>query len=148
MRVMCTLLFVFSVFLLSCATNREDKVLALCDDGETLRLTGDTSLGCPVYEPQSDLPTVPDGATWADVEWAVGLKLAEQPSPAQQRAAQRAEKMRTDPCAQWLDLNLQRHVTVGIEKDEDVKKWEYLSKIVPDTNLCEEYISKRTAPRF
>ena len=148
MRVMFTLIFVFSVFLVSCATNREDKILSLCDDGKTLRLTGEASLGCPVYEPHSELPTVPDGATWADVEWAVGLKLAERPSPAQQRAEQRAEKIRTDPCAQWLDLSLQRHVTVGIETDEDVKKWEYLSKIVPDTNLCEEYMSKQVTPRF
>ncbi len=147
MRGMVTIVFLLTVFLVSCATNREDKILFLCDDSETLLLTHEASLGCPVYEPHSELITVPDGATWADVEWAVGLKLAERPSPAQQRAQQRAEKVRTDPCA-WLDLSLQRHITVGVDAEEDVKKWERLSRIVPDKSLCEKYRVKKETPSF
>jgi hypothetical protein len=143
MRGMVAIVCLLSVFLVSCATDREDKVLYLCDDSKTLLLTHEASLGCPVYEPHSELITVPDGATWADVEWAVGLKLAERPSPAQQRA----ETVRTDPCA-WLDLSLQRHITVGVEAEKDVKKWEDLSKIMPDTTLCEKYRVKKETPRF
>lgn len=149
MRGMVTIIVMFLVsgFFASCATNSEDKILYLCEDGQTLLLTGEASLGCPAYEPHAELITVPDGATWADVEWAVGLKLAERPSPAQQRAMQRAEKVRTDPCA-WPDLSLQQDITVGVEPEEDVKKWEHLSKIKSDTTLCEQYRNKRATPRF
>ena len=145
MRVMFTLLFLLSVSLVSCATDREDKILFLCDRGETVLLTGDSSNGCPIYQPQSELITVPDGATWADVEWAVAKKRAERPSPAQVRS----EKVRTDRCAQ-PDLVLEWDITVGKDTPEDVKKWQRLSRIEPvaNLNLCEEYRTKQVYPRF
>ncbi|MFQ5938198.1 MAG: hypothetical protein ACE5LB_17485, partial [Acidiferrobacterales bacterium] len=66
------LLVTLSVLLF--AWTAEAKTLYLCDDGETLLLTDDVSLGCPVYTPFADLIRVPDGATWNDVEWAVAIR--------------------------------------------------------------------------
>ena len=144
---MAIIRLIFSLMLvsvLSLATEAKAKPLYVCDDGTTVLLTDDTSRGCPAYEPQAELITVPKGATWDDVEWAVALKLAERPSP----AVQRRQQVLADPCALWLDLNLSTDGGLDMKTSENSRKWLALSRIVTATNICEEYISRGVYPKF
>jgi hypothetical protein len=141
---MLRIITILTAFALFFTVHADAKPLYLCDEGQSVLLTDDASRGCPAYEPQAELITVPDGATWADVEWAVALKLAARPSPAMQRA----EKVRTDPCALWLDLNLDTDGGLDMKTSENTRKWLALSRIVTATNLCEEYIARGIYPKF
>ncbi len=141
MRLIVSLLFVWCIAL---AAEAQAKLLYVCDDGTTVLLTDDAARQCPAYEPQAELITVPAGSTWADVEWAVALKLAERPSP----AAQRRQRVLTDACALWLDLNLGTDGGLDMETSENSRKWLALSRIVTATNICEEYLSRRMYPQF
>ncbi len=138
------IVFVLAVCWFSFTLDADAKPLVLCDDGKTVLLTDRAELGCPVYTPKGELITVPDGATWADVEWAAALKLAEvvppgsKPSPA----------MRAGVCREWGDLNLLTDNRLGMETDEDTRRWLALSRIVTTTNLCEEYLTKEVYPKF
>lgn len=118
--------------------------LFICDDGATVLLTDDAARRCPVYEPRAELITVPAGATWADVEWAVALKLAERPSP----AVQGRQQAMGDACALWLDLNLRTDGGLDMRTSENTRKWRALSRIVTATNICDEYLTKEIYPRF
>ena len=134
-RLIPSLIIAFTVLLV---VEAQAKELYVCDEGDSVLLTDQKELGCPTYEPQGDLTTVPDGATWADVKWAVAVKLAERPSPAMQRA----ERVRTDPCAQWLDLELPPDSGLDQTTAENTRKWTAWSRIVPVTDLCKEYLHK------
>ena len=81
MNTLLRYFFLVALSVLLFAWNAHAKTLFLCDDREPLLLTDDASLGCPVYTPKADVITVPDGATWSDVEWAVAIKQAEQLPP-------------------------------------------------------------------
>lgn len=120
------------------------KPLFLCDDGTTVLLTDDAARGCPVYEPRVELIRVPAGASWAEVEWAVAVKLAERPSP----AAQRRQRAVRDVCALWLDLNLDTGGGLDMRTSENTRKWLAFSHIVTATNICEEYLTREVYPRF
>ncbi len=122
----------------------EAKTLYLYDDGTTVLLVDNESLGCPVYLPQAELITVPDGATWADVQWAV---VTNSPEAFQPRTPLPA-RMRTDVCALWQDLNLRTNGGLDMETAEQTRRWLALSRIVTATNLCEAYINKEVYPRF
>jgi len=142
MGVLGRSLFLLTVCWFSFTIDADAKPLFLCDDGKTVLLTDRAELGCPVYKPKGELITVPDGATWADVEWAVALKLAEN-TP--QRSAP-SPRMRAQPCNEWGDLNLP---TDGeLEMDEPTRRLLELSRIVTPTNLCEEYLTKEVYPKF
>ncbi len=122
------------------ALKAEAKTLYLCDDGKTVLLTDRAELGCPVYKPKAELITVPDGATWADVQWAVALKQAAQSKP--------SPRMRAGLCEEWVDLNLRTDGGLDMETAENTRRWLALSRIVTTTNLCEEYLTKHVYPRF
>ncbi len=94
MDILRHFLFVLTVCWFSFTLDAEAKTLYVCDDGRTVLLTDRAELGCPVYKPKGELITVPDGATWADVEWAVALKLAEN---APQRSTP-SLRIRDQPC--------------------------------------------------
>ncbi len=143
MGILRHFLFVLAVCWFSFALDAEAKTLYVCDDGRTVLLTDRAELGCPAYEPKGSLLTVPDGATWADVEWAAALKLAENE---QQRSAPSA-RLRAQPCDdEWGDLSLP---TDGeLELDEPTRQLLELSRIVTPTNLCEEYLTKEAYPTF
>ncbi len=126
------------------ATGADAEPLHVCDDGTTVLLTDDASRGCPFYEPRADLITVPTGATWADVEWAVAVKMAEQPSP----AVQCRKEVLADACALWLDLNLNTNGGLDMRTSENARKWLALSRIVTATNICDEYLTKDVYPKF
>ncbi len=77
---MCTIVRILSLFVvayLPFAVAAEAQSLFLCDDGRTVLLTDQASRGCPVFIPQAELIVVPDGSTWADVEWAVASRRPE-----------------------------------------------------------------------
>jgi hypothetical protein len=122
----------------------ESKPMFLCDEGTSVLLTDREDVGCPAYVPEADLITVPDGATWADVEWAVALKVAERPSPGKQRA----DMARMDPCALWMDLNFRTEGGLDMKTSEQTRRWLALSRIVTATNICEEYFQRSLYPRF
>lgn len=128
----------------SYAMGADAKPLYVCDDGTTVLLTDDASRGCPAYEPRADLITVPAGATWADVEWAVAVKLAEQPSS----AGEWRQKVVAEACALWLDLNLSTDGGLDMHTSENTRKWRALSRIVTATNVCDEYLTKDMYPKF
>lgn len=130
--------------MMALVTEVDAEPLFLCDDGTTVLLTDDSSHGCPAYEPRAELITVPAGATWADVEWAVALKLAERPSP----AVQRRRQVLADACALWLDLNLDTDGGLDMRTSESTRQWLALSRIVTATNICDEYLTKEVYPRF
>lgn len=144
MAMIRLLLSLLCVWCISLSTEAQAQALYVCDDGTTVLLTDDASRGCPAYKPQAELITVPAGSTWADVEWAVALKLAERPSP----VAQRRQRVLTDACALWLDLNLDTDGGLDMETAENTRKWLALSRIVTATNICEEYLSKQLYPQF
>ncbi len=81
MFIMGRILLVLAVFGFTFTIDADAKPLYLCDDGKTVLLKDRAELGCPVYQPKAGLITVPDGATWADVEWAVALKQAARSTP-------------------------------------------------------------------
>ncbi len=83
---------------------------------------------------------MPDGATWADVEWAVALKQAARSKP--------SPRMRAGLCRQWIDLNLRSDAGLDMETDENTRRWLALSHIVTTTNLCEEYLTKQVYAKF
>ncbi len=142
MVVLRHFLFVLAVCGFSFTLDADAKPLYLCDDGRTELLTDRAELGCPAYEPKGSLLTVPDGATWADVEWAVALKLAEN---APQRSTL-SSRMRAQPCEEWGNLTLP---TDGeLELDEPTRRLLELSRIVTPINLCEEYLTKEAYPKF
>ena len=118
----------------------EAKPLFLCDDGATVLLTDRAELGCPVYQPKAELITVPDGATWADVQGAVALKQAARSTS--------TPHMRASLCEEWIDLNLRTDGGLDMETAENTRRWLALSRIVTTTNLCEEYLTKQVYPRF
>ncbi len=135
-------LFVLAVCGFSFTLDANAEPLYLCDDGKTVLLTDRAELGCPVYQPKSELFIVPDGATWADVKWAVALEQAEN---APQRSTP-SSRMRAQPCDEWGDLSLP---TDGeLELDEPTRRLLELSRIVTPTNLCEEYLTKEVYPKF
>ncbi len=140
-RVVVSLMLTWSV---SLVTEAQARPLYLCDDGTTVLLTDDASRKCPAYEPQAELITVPAGSTWADVEWAVAIQMAERPSP----AVQRRQKVLADACALWLDLNLETDGGLDMHQAEKSRKWLALARIVTATNICEEYISRKMYPKF
>ncbi len=107
-------------------------------------LTDRAKLGCPVYKPKADLITVPDGATWTDVEWAVALKQAQTLPPRSQRSPTRQAKL----CEEWMDLNLRTDGGLNMETDENTRRWLALSRIVTTRNLCEEYLTEEVYPKF
>jgi len=146
MGVLGRSVFLLTVCWFSFTIDADAKPLFLCDDGKTVLLTDRAELGCPVYKPKAELTTVPDGATWADVEWAAALKLAENE---QQRSAPSA-RLRAQPCdeAEWGDLTLPRDGELGMEMDEPTRQLLELSRIVTPTNLCEESLAKQVYPRF
>ncbi len=143
MVVLRHFLFVLAVCGFSFTLDAEAKTLYVSDDGSTVLLTDRAELGCPAYEPKGSLLTVPDGATWADVEWAVALKLAENE---QQRSAP-SPRLRAQPCDdEWGDLSLP--ADGELELDEPTRRLLELSRIVTPTNLCEEYLTKEAYPKF
>ncbi len=144
MGILRHFLFVLAVCWFSFALDAEARTLYVCDDGRTVLLTDRAELGCPAYAPKGSLLTVPDGANWADVEWAAALKLAENE---QQRSAPSA-RLRAQPCdeAGWGDLTLP---TDGeLDMDEPTRRLLELSRIVTPANLCEEYLTKEVYPKF
>ncbi len=144
MVIMRGMLFLFVVCWFASPLDAEAKTLYLCDDGTTVLLVDNESLGCPVYLPQAELITVPDGATWTDVQWAVA---ANSPEAFQQRTPLPA-RTRTDPCALWEDLNLRTDGGLDMETAERTRRWMALARIVTATGLCEAYITKDVYPRF
>ncbi len=146
LRIVRNVLLCFLVGLCTIAASAEAeaKPLYLCDNGETVLLTDKASLGCPLYRPQAKLIVVPDGATWADVEWAVATKLAASIPPTPRRSAD----MTQDVCREWVDLNLHTNGGFDMETDENTRRWLALSQIVTETNLCEGYIGRKVVPRF
>lgn len=144
MAIIRLVLSVLLICLVSFATEVDARPLYVCDDGTTVLLTDDAARGCPAYEPRAELITVPEGATWADVEWAVALKMAEQPSP----AVQRRQKVLADACALWLDLALDTDGGLDMQTSENTRKWLALSRIVTATNICDEYLTKEIYPKF
>ncbi len=140
MGVLGRSLFLLTVCWFSFTIDADAKPLFLCDDGKTVLLTDRAELGCPVYKPKAELFTVPDGATWTDVKWAVALKLAEN----EQRQVTAASRNRAQPCEEWADLNLP---TDG-KLDEPTRRLLELSRIVTPTNLCEEHLPKEVYPKF
>ncbi len=142
MGILRHFLFVLTVCWFSFTLDAEAKTLYVCDDGRTVLLTDRAELGCPAYKPKGKLLIVPDGATWADVEWAVALKQAEN---APQRSTP-SPRIRAQSCEEWRDLNLPRDA--GLEMDETTRQLLELSRIVTPTNLCEEYRDKQVYPRF
>ncbi len=143
MGVLRHICFVLAVLGFTLAIDAEAKPLFLCDDGQTVLLTDRAELGCPGYKPKGELITVPDGATWADVEWAVALKLAEAVPP----GSKPSPAMRAGVCREWGDLNLGTEGGPDMETDEDTRRWLALSRIVRTTNLCEEYFTREVYPK-
>ncbi len=137
-------LFVLVVCWFSFTLDAEAKTLYVCDDGRTVLLTDRAELGCPAYKPKGELFIVPDGATWADVEWAVALKLAEN-AP---QGSTPSLRIRAQPCDEWGDLSLPRDGKLGKEMDEPTRQLLELSRIVTPTNLCKEYLDKQVYPKF
>ena len=144
MAIMRRILLLFVVCWFASPLAAEAKALYLCDDGTTVLLSDNGSLGCPAYAPQAELITVPDGATWADVQWAVATNNAEAFQPRTPLPA----RVRTDVCALWQDLNLRTDGGLDMETAEQTRRWLALSKIVTGTGLCEAYITKEVYPRF
>jgi len=103
-------------------------------------LTDRAKLGCPVYKSKAELVTVPDGTTWADVEWAVAFKQAARSTP--------SPRMRVGLCQQWIDLNRRTDGGLDMETDEDTRRWLALSRIVTITNLCEKYVTREVYQNF
>ncbi len=137
-------LFVLVVCWFSFTLDAEAKTLYVCDDGRTVLLTDRAELGCPAYKPKGELFIVPDGATWADVEWAVALKLAEN-AP---HRAMPSPRIRTQPCEEWRNLSLPRDGELDMKMDEATRELLELSRIVTPTNLCEEYLDKQVYQKF
>ncbi len=144
MSILRHFLFLLAVGWFSFTLDAEAKTLYVCDDGRTVLLTDRAELGCPAYKPKGELLIVPDGATWADVKWAVALEQAEN---APQRSTPSA-RLRAQPCddTEWGDLSLP---TDGeLELDEPTRRLLELSRIVTPINLCEEYLTKEVDPKF
>ena len=133
----------------SVAMPEQAVTLYACDDGQTVLLTDNASLGCPVYEPQAQLITVRDGATWAEVEWAVATSNPEAFQPREQptRIVQ-PEAARRDVCQQWIDLNRMTDGTLDMGGTANTQTWLALSRIVTATNLCEEYMDRPVYPQI
>ncbi len=140
MGVLGRSLFLLTVCWFSFTIDADAKPLFLCDDGKTVLLTDRAELGCPVYKPKAELITVPDGAMWADVQWAVALKQAAQSKP--------SPRMRAGLCEEWVDLNLRTDGGLDMETAENTRRWLALSRIVTSSNLCEEYLTKQVYPKF
>lgn len=119
--------------------------LYLCDDGRTVLLTDDASLGCPVYRPAADLIVVESGASWEDVQWAVATAIADRYRPGTFPTGTASS---ADLCAQWIDLNLRTDGGLDMETAEQTRRWLALSRIVTATNLCEEAFRVAQYPRF
>ena len=49
---------------------------------------------------------------------------------------------------QNVDVVCLQETKAGMEPEDDVKKWEYLSKVKTDTTLCEQYRNTKATPRF
>lgn len=128
-----TLLAAFAAVL---TVNAEAKPLYICDDGQTVLLTDNESLGCPVYRPQADLITVPSGSTLSDVEFAVAVHEAEQ-APAWRSVA---GGQFANACEEWMALNDRTQGGHLIQTTEDRQRWVALSRIVTVTNMCEGYV--------
>ncbi len=140
MFIMGRILLVLAVFGFTFTIDADAKPLYLCDDGKTVLLKDRAELGCPVYQPKAGLITVPDGATWADVEWAVALKQAARSKP--------SPRMRVSRCEEWIDLILRSDGGLDMETAENTRRWLVLSRIVTTTNLCEEYFTREVYPKF
>lgn len=133
---MLRILTVLTAFAALFVVNVEAKPLYLCDDGQTVLLTDNESLGCPVYQPQVDLITVPSGSTLSDVELAVALHEAEQAPAWRSVAGSQFE----NACEEWIALNDRTQGGHVIQTPQDRQRWVALSRIVTVTNICEGYL--------
>jgi len=57
-------------------------------------------------------------------------------------------RIRASLCKEWIDLNLRTDGGMDMETAENTRRWLALSRIVPPTNLSEEYLDKRVYPKF
>ncbi len=131
---MGTTLRIQLLFVLCCvpfAVEAEAKSLFVCDDGTTVLLTDQASHECPAFIPQAELFVVPDGSTWADVEWAVASRRPEAFQPRRAPVLASYE----EACAQWRDLNLRTTGGLFFTTPEETRRWLALSKIVSAT-IC------------
>ncbi len=122
------------LFVLCCvpfSVEAEAKNLFVCDDGSTVLLTDQASHGCPTFIPQAELFVVPDGATWADVEWAVASRRPEAFQPRSAPALVTFE----EACAQWRELTLRTSGGLLMRTPEETRRLLTLSKIVSAT-IC------------
>ena len=131
---MCTMVRILSLFVvayLPFAVAAEAQSLFLCDDGRTVLLTDQASRGCPVFIPQAELIVVPDGSTWADVEWAVASRRPEAFQPKREPVLASYE----EACGQWRELNLRTTGGLLMRTPEETRRLLTLSKIVSAT-IC------------
>ncbi len=133
---MLRILAILTAFAAVLTVNAEAKPLYICDDGQTVLLTDNESLGCPVYQPQGDLITVPSGSTLSDVEFAVALREAER-APAWRSPA---GSQFANACEEWIALNDRTQGGHLIQTTQDRQRWVALSRIVTVTNICEGYV--------
>ena len=147
MDILRHFLFVLAVFGFTFTIAADAKPLFLCDDGKTVVLTDRAELGCPVYKAKGELITVPDGATWADVEWAAATQHPEafQPQPERRVTSTVAKGLCHNP---WPDLKLRPHGDVDAHTKSDLAKWRRWSRIgslIRDP--CERYMAQGVSPR-
>lgn len=154
MGVITTILSLLLVSVVSFEAFVNAKPLFLCDDGQTVLLTDRESQGCPEYAPQTELITVPEGSTWADIEWAVAITSPEAYEP-RPESTQTARVPLSDLCREWVDLNLRTRGGVGGtgfgpdgasvgQSTQDRQRYVELNRIVSATNLCEGYIYRES----
>ncbi len=147
MSILGRLLLVLAACGFSFTMDADAKPLYLCDDGQTVLLTDRKELGCPVYTPQGELITVPDGATWADVEWAAATQHPEafQPRPERRVTSTVAKDLCHNP---WPDLKLQPLGNVDTQTQSDLaglRRWSRIGSLIRD--LCERYMAQGISPR-
>ena len=133
---MLRILLILAAFAALFTVNVEAKPLYLCDDGQTVLLTDNESLGCPVYEPQGDLIIVPSGSTLSDVEFAVALHEAEHA----REWTPLASSQFANACEEWMALNERTQGGHLIQTTQDRQRWVTLSRIITVTNICEGYV--------
>ena len=122
------------LFVLCCvpfAVEADAKSLFVCDDGSTVLLTDQAKHGCPTFIPEAELIVVPDGSTWADVEWAVATQRPEAFQPRREPALASYEEV----CSQWRELNLRTNGGTILGSTEEARRWATLSQIVSAT-IC------------